>query len=180
MPPKIIGLYSPAPQSGKSIVARQLVLEHGYRLRPFAGPLRAMLTTMLQGLGLSDHQISHYLHQDKATPIPGLGISARRLMQTLGTDWGRQMVADDLWVNAWTASVFDQPLVVADDVRFPNEAHAIKLKGGEVWKIWRPGQRDSTGHVSEGLLNTWDSFDRLIVNDGDLAQLSKDVAFELR
>lgn len=176
----IIGLYSPAPQSGKSTVAQQLALQHDYAIRPFAQPLRNMLTPLLATLGLTEQQINHHLHQDKTAKISGLDCDARHLMRTLGTEWGRQRVCDDLWVKAWTASVLGCARVVADDVRFPNEAQAVKLMGGQVWKIWRPGLQDTSGHPSEGALDTWDGFDRLIVNDGDLFQLTRDVASALR
>lgn len=179
-PQTIIGLYSPAPQSGKSTVARQLALQHDYELRPFAQPLRDMLTPLLATLGMSKHQIAYHLHQDKSAIIPELDCNARHLLRTIGTEWGRQLVCNDLWIKAWTASVQGRPRVVADDVRFLNEAHAIKLMGGQVWKIWRPGLQDTSGHPSEGGLDTWGGFDRLIVNDGDLAQLSRDVSFALR
>lgn len=175
MAPKIIGLYSSVPQSGKSTVARHLRLQHGYQPLPFAQPLRSMLTPLLETLGLTDHQVAYYLHQDKSATIPALGCNARHLLQTLGTDWGRQLVAPDLWVKAWAAQAVTAPLVVADDVRFRNEANAIKLLGGEVWKVWRPGAELDCPHASEGQLDDWDGFDRLIVNDSDLAQLTRDI-----
>jgi hypothetical protein len=62
-------------------------------------------------------------------------------------------------------------LVVADDVRFPNEALAIKEMGGEVWKIVRPGTENNESHSSEGQLDHWDGFSRIIVNDGSIDDL---------
>lgn len=179
MATKIIGLYSSVPQSGKSTIARRLVLQHDFTLLPFAQPLRDMLTPLLRGLGLTEHQIAYHLHQDKTAIIPALGCSGRHLLQTLGTDWGRQLVNPDLWVMAWAAQAAAAPFVVADDVRFLNEAHAIKLLGGQVWKVWRPGAELDCPHASEGRLDSWDGFDRLIVNDGDLAQLHRDVTAAL-
>lgn len=176
MQPKIIGLYSPVPQSGKSTIAMHLHAQHGYRLLPFAQPLRAMLEQMLRSLGLTDPQIGYCLSHDKSAPVPFLGtVTGRHLLQTLGTEWGRRQVHPDLWVKCWAAQAVNRPLVVADDVRFPNEAKAVKDLGGQVWKVWRPSAELDCAHASEGALDSWDRFDRLIVNDGNLAQLKRDV-----
>lgn len=180
MNPRIIGLYSPVPQSGKSTIARHLILKHGYVALPFAQPLRGMLTHLLETLGFTDHQIAYHLHQDKSAPLLGLHCNARHLMQTLGTDWGRKMVCDDLWTKCWAAQAITESAVVADDVRFPNEAFAIKMMGGEVWKVWRPDAELDCPHVSEGALDSYNEFDRLIVNDSDLTQLIRDVEFALQ
>jgi hypothetical protein len=66
------------------------------------------------------------------------------------------------------------PCVVVDDVRFPNEAQLIKSMGGQLWRIERPGLTDATGHSSEGGLADWE-FDRVIVNDGTVEDLVRDL-----
>jgi hypothetical protein len=171
----IIGLYSPAPQSGKSTIAHHLVLRHGYELLPFAQPLKKMARQLLAIQGLSEQRIVYHLHQDKTAIIEELGCTGRHLLQTLGTDWGRQLIHPDLWVRCWSAQAGARQLVVADDVRFLNEVEAVKALGGEVWKVWRPGAQLDCPHASEGGLNAWTGFNRLVVNDGDLAQITRDV-----
>lgn len=73
-------------------------------------------------------------------------------MQTLGTQWGRQMISPDIWIAAWTAqaSATGEP-VIADDVRFPNEAAAVRALGGVVLWISRPSDDlpDICAHESE-------------------------------
>ncbi len=50
----------------------------------------------------------------------------------------------------WVASIAGLDRVVADDVRFANEAAAIRALGGTVVEIRRPGlSRLAGGHVSE-------------------------------
>jgi hypothetical protein len=171
----IIGLYSPVPQSGKSTIARHLATGHGFQVLPMAQPLRDMLGPLLLGLGLSQADAERYLRQDKATPIPGLGCTARHLMQTLGTDWGRLQVHPDLWVRCWSAQAAQHRRLVADDVRFSNEAAAIHALGGQVWKVWRPDAVLDCPHASEGNLDDWDGFDRVIANDASLEQLMQQV-----
>ena len=48
--PKLIGLYSPAPQSGKTCVA-SVISEQGYTIVPFAATLKDMIVPMIVALG---------------------------------------------------------------------------------------------------------------------------------
>ncbi|MFG1399806.1 nucleoside/nucleotide kinase family protein [Roseixanthobacter pseudopolyaromaticivorans] len=63
-----------------------------------------------------------------------------------------RMIASDLRTQAWSAPVA-APRVVADDVRFTNEADAIRARGGIIVEIHRPGSGDVTGadHISEAM-----------------------------
>jgi len=170
MAPKIIGLYSPAPGSGKSTIAACLD-DYGYHVVPFASFLKGMIRRLLFELGYTVSQADEMTKQ-KDLIVPGINIRMRTLMQTLGTEWGRNTLDQDFWINCWKAKVeSSRNFVVADDVRFPNEALTIKEMGGEVWKIVRPGTENSENHASEGQLDHWDSFSRIIVNDGSIDDL---------
>jgi len=65
----------------------------------------------------------------------------RKLLQWLGTDWGRDTISKTLWVDIWKAEVasiverFPEAIIVCDDVRFDNEAEMLKSMGGVVIKI---------------------------------------------
>lgn len=67
-------------------------------------------------------------------------IKDRKLLQWLGTEWGRGLDAD-LWVKIWTEEVrrlyYENPthIIVCDDCRFDNEAQAIKSLGGSIVRI---------------------------------------------
>ena len=166
----LIGLYSPAPQSGKTTLANALVTAHGYHRVAFADPLKAMTCRFLESLGYRQDEAERLVHVDKAATIPALGVTARHLLQTLGTEWGRSCVAPDVWLKCWAATAVAHPKVVADDVRFWNEAELIRSLGGEVWLIIRPGKTDTSGHPSEGGLDGWE-FDRVIHNDGTAEEM---------
>lgn len=80
------------------------------------------------------------------------------MMQTLGTEWGRELVDENLWVTVarkqieWLASrpADDRPdVVVISDVRFENEAEMIRELGGMVVHARRPGASAVNAHVSE-------------------------------
>ncbi len=125
---------------------------------------------LMYGLGLTSDQ----LHRGKEEPIAWLGgVTPRTLMQTLGTDWGRMMVAPGLWAAVWRQGALlelgDGGRVVAPDVRFPEEAAAIRELGGIVIWIDRPGLTLDP-HRSEHALGAADC-DYVLANAGDLASL---------
>lgn len=69
-------------------------------------------------------------------------------MQTLGTEWGRDLIHPSLWTRAWMARA-GSGLVVTDDCRFENEAEAVRRLGGHIIRVVRPGTDNWTTHVSE-------------------------------
>jgi len=170
--PHLIGLYSPAPGCGKTTVAN-LLIEH--ERVSFAAPLKRAVSNMLNELGLPGF---NYVYVDKEAIISEIGVSARHMMQTLGTEWGRACIHPDFWVmiaRAETQRIMaDGGSVVIDDVRFPNEAAMIRDLGGELWRIDRPGVSYSGNHSSEGGLEDITP-DRVIVNDGTIAQLKEKI-----
>jgi hypothetical protein len=169
--PRLIGLYSPAPQSGKSTIAKHLVKAHGYQRRGFAAPLKEMIHTLMRCAGMSEAEIADYSEPRKEEVIQGpIGASFRRLAQTLGTDWGRKLIQPNLWVDVAMRAADTGSLTVFDDLRFENEYRTIKAAGGVVWKILRPSAEHSSGHQSEGLLDHLE-FDRVLVNSGSVQDL---------
>lgn len=179
--PRVIGLYSPAPQSGKTAVAYELQ-QHGYISVSFASPLKRMLGIFLSSAGYGHEQIEHMLFERKENKIPEFGVTPRQMMQTLGTEWGRMCVGPDVWVNVWKSSVqkwLDGGLnVVVDDMRFPNEWEAVKSLNGECWQITRPQTARNTEHLSEGALDNHE-FEQLLSNDADLPDLYHQVRIAL-
>lgn len=127
----IIGLIG-YKGSGKSFVAKRLVDRHGFTCLPMA----KLLKDMLRALGLNENQISG---SEKETPCDLLGGKTPRwAMQSLGTEWGRRMIHDEIWVRAWQ---HNRPPgdVVCDDIRFPNELTRLTPMGAHFIRIKRPG-----------------------------------------
>lgn len=176
--PILIGLASPQPGCGKSEVARSLIGDAGV-LMPFAGPLKEAGCDILFHLGVPGVEARRLLYIDKHEVIPQLGVTGRHFLQTLGTDWGRNLINKSIWVDAWrrryeSATAEDgAPVVVVDDVRFPAEAKLIKDLGGQLWWITRPALEptDAVRHESEGQLVGSPLIDRVIVNSATLEQL---------
>jgi len=74
----------------------------------------------------------------------------RALLQNYGTDVRRKDDAN-YWVKQWIKrhELFATDAIVADDVRFINEAAAIKDLGGIIIKLERPDILGTDMHVSE-------------------------------
>lgn len=167
---RLIGLTGPA-RSGKDTAA-DVLKDNGFHRYALASPLKKGLRVML-GLNLY-----HTDGELKEEPIAALGgVTPRKLMQTLGTEWARHNIHDDVWL--WLAEaewrrqqeISYRPGMVITDVRFENEAKFIRDRGGEVWHIERPGYAGSVSHhVSENGV-PYQPGDQRIVNSGSLDEL---------
>lgn len=93
--------------------------------------------------------------------------SVRQMIQTVGTECGRGILGEDVWVNATLNPIMTDSSVrdwAIHDVRFPNEAKAIKEADGYIIRINKPGVGPLNNHPSETSLNDW-PFDHVINND---------------
>ncbi len=166
---RIIG-FTGKLKSGKTEAAKILV-GHGFTRVRFAGPLKSMMAC----LQLTDAEIEGAL---KETPCDLLcGKTPRFAMQTIGTEWGRNTIGADLWVNAWKRLVEkheDHQHVVTDDARFENELAAVRSLGGIIVQIVRPAADRIyvSNHESEQLECTPDL---TINNDGTLEDFRRKI-----
>lgn len=119
---RLVGISGKAG-SGKSTVADYLESKYGYKQISFA----AILKNMLRVAGLPEPAD----RDKKEAIIEGFSFSWREAAQKLGTEWGRAL-DDDIWVKLSLASLDDSTNYVISDVRFDNEAGAIRRKGGSI------------------------------------------------
>lgn len=195
----LIGLSGYAG-SGKDTVA-QILARHGYRRRAFADKLKELarkLDPLIQYNGAnpyaellpgewgrsSSSPLSFILDiygPDEAKKIPAV----RGFYQRLG-EQVRKVLGENVWVDAVMAEIDQEAFrtyalgddgydwraikVAFADCRYPNEAEAILQRGGQIWRIERAGVGPANGHESETALDRW-SFDRIISNNGPIAQL---------
>jgi len=151
---RVIGLAG-AAGSGKSTAA-ELLAGHGFTRLRFAAPMKAALAGLLANFGVSRDRIGRMIEGDlKEVPAPELAHrTPRHAMQTLGTDWGRDQMDPDLWAGPMAQRGAEIAAaggrVVFEDVRFSNEAAAIRALGGLVVKIEGRGAELASGHASEG------------------------------
>lgn len=104
-----------------------------------------------------------------------VAIKLRNLMQYFGTDIIRNNLGEDVWVNACINCVninkkHGTPTIITD-VRFPNEAKAIKDNNGILIKVVRNNEIDNN-HESEKI--DFDA-DITIINNGSLENLFNNV-----
>lgn len=167
----VIGV-SGAAGAGKDTAAKLLQGRYGFGLAVFAGPLKAGLCAMF---GWDPKLLED--REWKETVIPDIGKSPRQLMQTLGTEWGRNLVHPDLWMllaerQIASAEARGLPGVVFTDCRFPNEAKLVHKHGGVVLKIHRPGIGAVAAHSSEAGLSH-DLVDADVYNTGTASELDE-------
>lgn len=178
MEPRLIGIHGIA-RSGKDTVANFLVENHFFQRYGFADPLRNFIAT-ITGIPVSmlmDSPIKEEVYEP-------LGKSPRYMMQTLGTEWGRNLIHPEIWVKAanvaWrSCKQHLQKSMVIPDVRFENEANFIRENNGEIWVITRPRTLTVNEHISEAGI-TIQPEDTLIHNGGtinDLYDIVDDLIF---
>lgn len=183
--------------SGKDAVASILVSERQFCRVALADPLKRACADWF---GWSHEQLWGPSELRNVEDFNWDGLTPRKALQTLGTNWGRAM-HPDVWVRQ-ALFVFQQLStrgsysytperglvypngnghrfagVVIPDTRYPNELAAIRAAGGTVWRIVRPGAGltgEAGAHASETSVRDEDC-DLVIVNDGSLDDLKRKV-----
>ena len=184
----VIGLVGYA-RSGKDTVAKFMFEYGGYCRIASADPIKGMIYTLMLHLGFYTAEKRYpgwkreFVERHKETELmPGFTI--RHALQTLGTEWGRDLGHPDIWVQCSIAKTkqYLHPIpgtgkepskVVWTDVRFFNEADAIRELGGQLWYVDRGGPGEvGTTHESEAHIeNLREHCLQVIDNTGTLEQL---------
>jgi len=179
--PRIIALTGRA-QAGKDSVRSFLEKAYDYAGLAFADPLRELRKSFLDIVGAPDVYNTDETLKQKV--IPELGVSRRHLEQTLGTEWGRDCIRQDLWT--WLLKRRAQSLldlgynIVISDLRFLNEEVLVRELGGEIWRIvrWDESPVDQS-HRSESELDLLKP-DFTIQNFASIPALHQNVDLALR
>lgn len=139
--------------AGKDYAAAKLamMLPH-YGINCHTHSFASPIYRMLEALGID---INHYTQREnKEAVIPGLGVSLRHLLQTLGTEWGRKLVKESIWVDCMAGHYSNIPAedcLIITDCRFPDEAAWVQSMQGKIIRVKAIDQRHSTSiqHESE-------------------------------
>lgn len=167
---KLIGIHGKA-QSGKDTVARFIKRETGGYIYSLTTPIRQMLKCI--GVDFDDHD---WIERHKEDVIPVIGKSPRQLMQTLGTEWGRDLINPNLWIMLATHELQDLGEgMIVPDVRFDNEARWVRNQGGLLIHVRRNETRQVSAHSSENGIRVAPG-DIVIENNGTLEDLQLRVA----
>jgi hypothetical protein len=141
--------------SGKSTVARLLHNATGYEVVSFADKLKD-ITCVLSGCTrehLEDYDFKEtQLVPDYLRPycLNAEKPTFRAFLQHFGSEVMRG-VNDNIWIDCTLSNCGENAII--SDCRFPNEAKAVKARGGIVIKVVRPDVKASDSHQSETMID---------------------------
>ncbi len=157
--PKLIGFNGYA-RSGKDTLAAFLVSEFGYRRVAFADALRNFITATNPSIADRVNAVGWETAKLEA--------DVRQALRDYGAA-ARDFIHPNVWIFAALRSQPARELIAVSDVRFPNEAAAIKDSGGRLVRVERPGV--GPANDIDTLLDRYDRFDAIIRNDGTVELL---------
>lgn len=162
--------------SGKSTVASLLHYATGYEVVSFADKLKD-ITCILSGCtreNLEDYDFKeNELVPDYLQPycLNAEKPTFRAFLQRFGSEVMR-CVNDDIWIDCTLSNCGKDAII--SDCRFPNEAKAVKARGGIVIKVVRPDAKAEDSHQSETRIDEIEA-DYTIWNDTTLGNLVANV-----
>lgn len=159
-------------------------------IKKFAGKLKE-IASLLTGIPVEKFEDQEfkktYLGPEWSYLEPNFGshkfvdkaMTVREFLQKLGTEAIRTGLHSNAWVNAlfsdYKIKHNEYPNWLITDTRFPNEAQAIKDRGGIVIRVNRmkTASLEDKGilHPSETSLDDW-TFDHVINNNGTIEELA--------
>ena len=130
----VYALYSSIPKCGKGVLAKELQdLSCPAEIISFAEPLKRMIYELLRATGLDERMIPPMLHgalKEVPLQLHSSAITPRHLMQTLGTEWGRNLVSPNLWTDLAYERIRRNEAAginsIIDDMRFENEYDMLR------------------------------------------------------
>lgn len=181
MPPsrQLVGV-SYAARVGKDTAADALVRDLQYTKFSFAGELkelallinpRVLQTPGTQNVNIGHDRLAHIVHmhgwENAKDRIP----EVRQQLENIGMAV-RKRFGEDFWANLVLERARLHDRAVISDVRFVNEAEAIKALGGKLVKITRPGH---SPRQFETELEEWTDWDGELDNSGSIVDLEQAV-----
>lgn len=177
----LIGLVGKAG-AGKDTVADYLIAAHGFEKLSFAAALKAAVLALNPKVGFGPpidgspaqqvFRVADVVARDGWDTAKREIPEVRRLLQVMGTEVGRQILGENVWVGLVARQIEPRKNYVITDVRFPNEVQFVRSLVGTVVQITRPNNPHAIAatHASEQLEVQPDF---VLSNDGSLAQLNE-------
>jgi len=166
----IIGIHGPL-NGGKDTTANyiQAKFPGKFGRYAFAGPLKRACIEMF---GFTHEQLEDQALKKEVDPF--WGFTPRFAMQKLGTEYGRGMLRDDVWIKRaemeFEANHKSAKGTIITDVRFENEGEWLRQQpGGILIYLKVPGLKkdEQSQHASEAGITQYPS-DIEIINDKGL------------
>ena len=176
----VVGIAGYA-RSGKDTIADYLVESEGYTKISFSTPMKEAMYRLNPRITINENVnqplrigVDIYGWEGLKERSPDI----RGLLQRFGTEVGREMFDEDFWVDYALNSIPDGGKAVIADVRYPNEANAIRALGGKVFRVERDGVGPANSHASENALDGYE-YDGTIYNQGTIRGLYNDVETQI-
>lgn len=177
MPSLLFGLGGYAGV-GKDAFADALVEFNDFNKQFMSSPLRQALLTVdpwILGEDKLYYRYSAYEEIVKSYEAAKRNPEVRRLLQVLGTEVGRNMFGQNVWVDLLDNEVkklrANDISVVVTGIRYRNELDWVLDNGGHSIWIERPGVEPVNSHSSDNTLSMGD-FDIMVSNEGTLGELA--------
>jgi hypothetical protein len=173
----IVGLHGFA-QSGKDTIGEELVEKYGFERLSFADIIRDAVYILnpivfhnpMGETGRVRDLVDEYGWEWCKVQYPEI----RRLLQVMGTEVGRDLIYEAIWIDGLRNKIRNGDYVITD-VRFDNEAEMIRSnREGFLVKIVRDGVGPVNSHKSDSGLPDH-LFDLIIDNDGSLEEFLESV-----
>jgi len=178
--------FSGLKGSGKDTAAKVLIEEYGFTRIAFADALREALLVLDPWIpdasyGYGTLPLSELIDDAGWDWAKNNIPEVRRIMQVFGTEVGRMMFGDNVWVDNLQKRFPDiadpESRYVITDCRFDNEVDFVRNNGGQVIWIDRPGLV-SDGHASES--TSIENLASVVLhNDETIEELAEDIRFML-
>lgn len=172
---------------GKDSAAQGLMRDLGFRRVGFADALKDVAMKadpmvipqqMAVNVGIGHGRLAWVVKgsgwEDAKNKFP----EVRTFLQRLGLAI-RETLGEDIWVRHVLEGVKPGENVVIPDVRFENEAEAIKDAGGLLIRINRPGYGKGS-HVSETALEDFQDWDLVWDNDSSIHDMQTGIVAWVR
>lgn len=149
-------------RSGKDEAASFLINKYGGKNLKFADPL---------------YEMEAEIFRIAQVAIPEDKTKRRRLLQFLGTEWGRETIDPNLWAKVMDSRLIAQKYnsdanrIFITDCRFPDEVEVLRKHDFKIIKIQRPNESriaagaTNTDHPSETSLDNYTDFDVEVLNN---------------
>lgn len=191
--------------SGKGAVSDILVQKHNFTKISFADSVKDAISTIFgwsRNLLEGDTKESRNFRETKDewwSNKLGYDVTPRHMLQLMGTEAGRSVFHNDIWIHVAAKRCENVENVVIPDTRFQNEIDFIRNAGGFIVRVTRdkdPGWFETARkHNREGILEmhlkypnvhvsewSWigNQFDYHIDNKGSMIVLESEINHLLR
>ena len=167
----IIGITGKAG-AGKDTVSDYIVEQYMFNTIAFADTVKKTASEMFK-IPLDD-----FYNRDKKEVLNKTwNMSPRKIIQLLGTECGRAIFGEDVWVKRAFVELeyYKNELgIIFSDVRFDNEADMIRSKGGFIINVVNDNVEEVEEHSSESGI-TPHTTDVLIYNNHDKESLYRGI-----